>query len=134
MGFAVARCALIAKRTIKYMVLKHTYTLNSFIIQSLRGAESVCMFHFDDKTQGFLTYLHFHELPKVSFLIKNIQFMFESLGFIFSDRVRVLEQTYTLRKVDVHSFSTKVESVDLTKTHHMHRVVTYYIYGQMAFL
>ena len=60
--------------------------------------------------------------------------MFERLGFIFHDRVTVLEQTYTLNKVDFHRLSMKVESVYLSKTRHRQKVFEYYIYAQIAFL
>ena len=53
-----------AKKIIKHKVFEHTYTLNSHHYSKLRGAESVCMFHFDDKTQGFRTYIHSQELSK----------------------------------------------------------------------
>ena len=59
--------------------------------------------------------------------------MFERLGFIFHDRVTVLEQTYTLKNVDFHRFSMKVESVYLIKTRHRQRVFEYYIYVRIGF-
>ena len=60
--------------------------------------------------------------------------MLENLDFIFHHRVRVLEQTYKLKKVDFHRLSMKVESIYVTKTCHRQRVFDYYIYAQIAFL
>ena len=59
--------------------------------------------------------------------------MFDYGGLIFHDRVRVLEQAYTLKKVDFHRFSMQAESVYLTKTRHRQRVFEYYIFPQTGF-